>query len=324
MSDKISCPVCPHHCSLADNQTGICGARIARNGQVVPVDDGILSAIHVDPIEKKPLNHYLPGAGALSLGSFGCNLKCKGCQNDSISQVPVCRARGFKLTPEQIISEAGHHHCPVIAYTYNEPIIWAEFVQKTAAAAHAHGLKNVMVTAGYVAPESRDSLFEHIDAANVDLKGFTEDFYRSWANASLKPVLETLEYLHRKPGFWLEITTLLIPGINDDPDSLKAEFDWIAQKLGPDVPVHLSAFHPAHRAMDIPRTPVETILMAKDLAVQSGLHYIYPGNVPVPSDTRCPGCTNIVIRRFGFQTEISGMQEGICSHCGQKIAGVWN
>jgi pyruvate formate lyase activating enzyme len=324
MSDKISCPICPHHCSLAENQTGICGARIARNGQVVPVDDGILSAIHVDPIEKKPLNHYLPGCGALSLGSFGCNLKCKGCQNDSISQVPVSRARGFKLTPDQIVSEARHYRCPVIAYTYNEPIVWAEFVQKTALAAHAHGLKNVMVTAGYVAPESRDSLFEHIDAANVDLKGFTEDFYRSWANASLKPVLETLEYLHRKPGFWLEITTLLIPGINDDPDSLKAEFDWIAQKLGPDVPVHLSAFHPAHRAMDIPRTPVETILRAKDLAVQSGLHYIYPGNVPVPSDTRCPGCTNIVIRRFGFQTEISGMREGICSHCGQKIAGVWN
>ena len=317
----IHCSICPRSCLLDENQLGACGVRTARNGHSEPVDLGILSAIHVDPIEKKPMHHFYPGCGALSLGSFGCNLMCRGCQNASISR---SRAEGgFKMSPKRIVSEAVNHNCPVVAYTYNEPIVWGEFVAETAQIVRTAGLKNVMVTAGYVTPETRKWLFENIDGANVDLKGFSEDFYKTWANGSLAPVLDTLEYLHELPNFWLEITTLVIPGINDDPKMLKEEFKWIAEHLGYDVPVHLSAFHPAHRAMDIACTPENTLIKAQKLARNAGLHYIYLGNVPIESNTVCPHCGNTLIRRFGYHIEIVGLKSGKCGQCQHDIAGKW-
>lgn len=316
------CPICPRACSLEDNQVGACGVRVARDDRVVPVDHGLLSAIHVDPIEKKPMHHFYPGCGALSLGSFGCNLMCRGCQNASISR---SRAEGgFRLSPKRIVSEAINHNCPVVAYTYNEPIVWGEFVAETAQIVRAAGLKNVMVTAGYVTPETRSWLFENIDGANVDLKGFSDDFYKTWANGRLAPVLDTLEFLHNLPGFWLEITTLVVPGINDDPKMLEAEFAWIYQHLGPDVPVHLSAFHPAHKAIDIGCTPEQTLLMALRLAKDAGLHYIYLGNVPIASNTECPKCGNVLVKRFGYHTEMAGLKAGCCEKCGAKIEGRWS
>ncbi len=315
------CPICPRSCSLEEKQLGACGVREARNGCVVPVDHGLLSAIHVDPIEKKPMHHFYPGCAALSLGSFGCNLMCRGCQNASISRAHA--QGGFKLSPKRIVSEAVNHNCPVVAYTYNEPIVWGEFVAETAQTVKAAGLKNVMVTAGYVTPDTRNWLFENIDGANVDLKGFSEDFYKSWANGTLAPVLDTLEYLHNLPGFWLEITTLVIPTINDDTKQLETEFAWIYQHLGPDVPVHLSAFHPAHKAMNIECTPEQTLILAHKLAVDAGLHYVYLGNVPIASNTECPKCGNLLVKRFGYYTEMMGLKAGCCDKCGEKISGKW-
>lgn len=318
------CTICPRECDLKEGQTGACGARHAAGDKVVPVVPGILSAIHLDPIEKKPLNHFYPGTTALSLGSFGCNLFCKGCQNHEISRASAKDTSGFRMSPAQIVAQAKAYDCPTIAYTYNEPIIWAEFVEETALAAHEAHLNNVMVTAGYVHEKSREKLFAHIDAANVDLKGFTEDFYQSWTGAHLQPVLDTLEYLNRIPGFCLEITTLLIPGMNDKTSELEAEFAWIAEHLGPDIPLHLSAFHPDYKATNIPCTPIETLLNANRLAKAAGLHYVYLGNVRIASDTICPACHQTLIKRMGYMTQIVGLKDGKCSQCNHDIYGKWN
>jgi len=321
--EKTQCTLCPRGCALSEGQLGVCGVRVARGGRVVHADHGILAAIHVDPIEKKPLHHYLPGCGALSLGSFGCNLFCRGCQNDSLSRVTARNMSGFRMSPHDVVACAQKYGCPVVAYTYNEPIVWSEFMHECAEAVHEAGRKNVIVTAGYVSESARERVFDGIDAANVDLKGFTSEFYRTWAKAELEPVLETLEYLHAKPGFWLEITTLLIPGINDAAGDLEREFAWLAEKLGPDVPLHLSAFHPACQALDIPRTPTETLVRAKKMANDAGLRYVYLGNVALDADTACPQCGKTLVRRMGYRTQVSGLEHGCCAHCGTRIAGVW-
>ncbi len=318
----IQCPICPRSCTLCEGQFGACGVRTARDGKVVFAEEGMLSSIHVDPIEKKPMHHFYPGCGALSIGSFGCNLMCRGCQNDSISRAKA--EGGFRLPPKRIVAEAVNYNCPVVAYTYNEPIVWGEFVAETARYVRAAGLKNVIVTAGYATEKTREWLFENIDGANVDLKGFSDEFYKSWANGTLQPVLETLEYLHSLPDFWLEITTLIIPGINDSRQMLENEFAWIVEHLGRDVPVHLSAFHPAHKAMDIARTPAETIEMACALAHEAGLHYVYPGNVALTADTRCPQCRNVLVRRTGYRIAMAGLKGDRCELCGCKIAGRWH
>lgn len=322
--EKQACPICPNHCLLSEGQLGLCGARTMKNGQFVNAEHGLLAAIHIDPIEKKPLYHFLPSTKALSIGSFGCNLKCRGCQNDSLSRVNILQAEGFKLSPDRIVQEAIRHQCPSIAYTYNEPIVWTEFVQETALKARESGLKNVVVTAGYVTDKARETLFQNIDAANVDLKGFTEKFYKTWASGSLSPVLETLEYLHHLPNFWLEITTLLIPKINTDPAELEAEFNWIYEHLGPDVPVHLSAFHPACEAQDIPRTPQNMLLMALKLAKIAGLHFVYLGNVPLAVQTSCPECGQTLIERMAYNTKIEDLIHGKCRNCGHQIPGYWS
>ena len=320
---KATCPICPHTCSLLPGQTGICGGRTAVDGRVVESSHGLLSSIHVDPVEKKPLHHFYPGSKALSIGTFGCNLKCRGCQNASISQVHTKDGGGFYASPQEIVETAVSHQCKSVAYTYNEPIIWGEFVDETAKAVHAAGLKNIMVTAGYVTAQTREWLFSSIDAANVDLKGFSEAFYKTWAKAELGPILETLEYLHQLPGFWLEITTLLIPGINDSDQMLESEFAWIAEHLGIDVPLHLSAFFPAYKATEIPSTPFETLVRTQSLAQKAGIRYVYLGNVPDMVNTKCPNCGITLIERRGYHTQVCGMRDGRCASCNHPIAGVF-
>ena len=319
----IICELCPRACSLKPGQVGVCGARIADAQRVIPLNHGCLSAVHVDPIEKKPLYHFYPGCRALSLGGFGCNLMCRGCQNASISRARADCSDGFCMLPQDIVAHAQKYACPVIAYTYNEPIVWHEFACETAQAARETGIKNIMVTAGYVTANAREKIFAHMDAANVDLKGFTETFYRSWAKAELALVLETIEYLHHLPGFWLELTTLLIPGQNDAQADLEAEFSWIAERLGTDIPIHLSAFHPAWQAKEIPATPIETLEKALKLAKEAGLHHVYLGNVPLSSDTVCPKCGQLLISRWGYHTEIRGLKNGKCSACDSQLAGVF-
>ena len=321
---SAKCSICPRNCLIEPGKFGACGARTCIQDKIVHARPGLLSAIHVDPIEKKPLHHFLPGTSALSLGSFGCNLMCRGCQNHTISRANCHNSDGFILSPSQIIQTAREYQCPIIAYTYNEPIIWGEFVSETAKQAKEAGIRNIMVTAGYTTLDTCQWLFADIDGANVDLKGFSEDFYKTWANGSLQPVLETLEYLHKRQNFWLEITTLLIPGLNDDTPMLQKEFEWIATHLGPEVPVHLSAFHPDYKALDIPVTPIQSILNAMKIAENIGLRFVYPGNVRIGADTHCPYCHATVIRRQGYQIEMTGMDENRCTTCGQIIPGVFS
>lgn len=322
--EKVICGLCPRTCSLKPGQIGFCGARIAESGKVVPLNHGILSAIHVDPIEKKPLYHFYPGSRALSLGGFGCNLMCRGCQNASISRANANCADGFRMSPHEIVTSAKKHECPIVAYTYNEPIVWGEFACETASAAHDAGLKNIMVTAGYVTEAYREKIFSCMDAANVDLKGFSESFYRNWTKAELGPVLETIEYLHQLPDFWLELTTLLIPGQNDAQGELEAEFTWIADHLGCDVPLHLSAFHPAWKAKEIPSTPFETLERALLLAKKAGLNHVYLGNVTASVNTVCSNCGHLLISRWGYRTELRGISHGCCAFCGNRVAGVFS
>ena len=323
MEDSRICEICPHACRLREGQIGLCGGRRNEGGRVVEVNHGLLSAIHVDPVEKKPLHHFMPGSETLSLGGFGCNMHCRGCQNYTISQVCADKADGFVMTPAEIVTAAKKYQCRSVSYTYNEPIIWGEFVDESAHAVREAGLKNIMVTAGFVTDKTREWLFANMDAANVDLKGFNEEFYKSWAKAGLGPVLETLEYLHQKPGFWLEITTLLIPGINDDAKMLSDEFAWIVEHLGTDVPLHLSAFHPAHRAMDIPCTSIDSLIRAQKLAVDAGIRYVYLGNVAGMVNTVCPKCGALLIERRGYDTAVRGLKDGRCAQCDTVIPGVF-
>jgi len=279
-------------------------------------------ATHVDPIEKKPLNHYFPGERIFSLGTLGCNLRCRGCQNDSLSR-GVYEAGGPKISADRVVQAAVRSGCSMIAYTYNEPIVWAEYAMDIAEAAHAANLRNVLVSAAYIQPEALSEFIKPFDAANIDLKGFSEEFYKNWAGGSLQPVLDALEEMHRKPGFWLEITTLVIPGINDSDEMLEAEFDWIVSHLGADVPLHLSAFHPACEAMDIASTPVGTLVHAAELAKSAGIRFVYLGNVRMNADTVCPSCGATLISRAGYSVSIKALTNGRCGQCGECIPGIW-
>lgn len=319
---RWQCDLCPHGCVLKVGQTGVCHVRQADGEGIRSLVYGEPAATHVDPIEKKPLNHFFPGERIFSLGTLGCNLRCCGCQNDSLSRaayVPM----GAKVPAERIVEAAERAGCRMIAYTYNEPIVWAEYAYDIACLAKKAGMKNVLVSAGYIRPEALAWFLEPFDAANIDLKGFCEEFYRSWANAGLQPVLDAIETMHRKPGFWLELTTLVIPGINDSDEALREEFAWIVSNLGRDVPLHLSAFHPACEALEIESTPLETIERAAVLAREAGIHFVYPGNVPLETATRCAACGAELIRRFGFRTQNIGMKDGACAACGAAVPGVW-
>jgi pyruvate formate lyase activating enzyme len=323
--DRIECDQCPRHCRLREGQRGFCFVRRNEGGVLRLTTYGRSSGFAVDPIEKKPLNHFLPGSTVYSFGTAGCNLACKFCQNWGISTSRQVETLSVQATPEQIAATAQRHGCRSVAYTYNDPVIFAEYAIDTALACRELGLANVAVTAGYIEPAPRAELFSVMDAANVDLKSFSADFYRKLTGARLEVVLDTLRYLARETSVWLEITTLLIPGCNDSEAEIAAECEWIAAELGPDIPLHFTAFHPAHRMRDLPRTPLSTLERARQQALDAGLHHVYLGNVRdlAAATTWCPNCHQALLVRDGYTIVQNVLSAGSCPACGQVIPGHW-
>jgi len=322
---KVVCTLCPRECQIPEGQRGFCFVCANRGGELVLTTYGRSSGFCIDPIEKKPLAHFLPGTAVLSLGTAGCNLGCKFCQNWDISKSREMDTLTSHAGPEQIVDAAEQSGCRSIAFTYNDPVIWAEYAIDIAQAARPRGIKTVAVTAGYIGAEARAEFFNCIDAANVDLKAFSETFYRKLTQTRLKPVLDTLIYLRHETDVWFEITTLVIPGENDSPDELGAMCDWIVDKLGTDVPIHFSAFHPDFKMKDTPPTPHDTLIRARQAALDAGLRYAYVGNVHdlKNESTYCPGCGELLIERDWYNLRRYRLAGSRCSNCGHRIPGVF-
>jgi len=321
---RLQCDLCPRDCRLHEGQRGLCFVRRMQGGQMVLTTYGRSSGFCVDPIEKKPLNQFYPGTSVLSFGTAGCNLACKFCQNWDISKSREMDTLMDAATPEAIAAAAERLGCKSVAFTYNDPVIFAEYAIDTADACHAKGIQTVAVTAGYIHPEPRREFFSRIDAANVDLKAFTDDFYFKLTGAHLQPVLDTLVYLVKDTNVWTEITTLLIPGRNDSDAELEAECKWIRERLGPDVPLHFSAFHPDWKMRGVPPTPPATLSRARDIALHAGLRYVYTGNVhdEAGGSTYCPSCGETVIQRDWYDIRAYHLDaKGACAHCGTQLAG---
>jgi pyruvate formate lyase activating enzyme len=321
---RIQCDLCPRDCKLHDGQRGLCFVRAREGDRMVLTTYGRSSGFCVDPIEKKPLNHFYPGSSILSFGTAGCNLACKFCQNWDISKSREMDRLMDEASPETIARAAEELKCRSVAFTYNDPVIFAEYAMDVADACHARGVKTVAVTAGYMHAEPRREFYAKMDAANVDLKAFTEAFYFSLTGAHLQPVLDTLIYLHHETDVWLEITTLLIPGRNDSPEEIEAMTQWIARELGPDVPLHFTAFHPDYKMDDLPPTPAATLARSREIGLRNGLHYVYTGNVHDTDGgtTHCPHCGNAVIMRDWHRILNYRLTEtGACRECGGVLAG---
>jgi pyruvate formate lyase activating enzyme len=321
---RIQCDLCPRECRLMEGQRGFCFVRAREHDRLILTTYGRSSGFCVDPIEKKPLAHFFPGSSALSFGTAGCNLGCRFCQNWDISKAREFDRLTDQATPEAIADSAVRLGAESVAFTYNDPTIFAEYAIDVAQACHARGVKTVAVTAGYICPEPRRELYAVMDAANVDLKGFTEDFYSRITGAHLANVLDTLLYLKRETTVWFELTTLLIPGYNDSEGEIAEEARWIAEHLGPDVPLHFSAFHPDYRMRDVPPTPPETLRRARARAMREGLRYVYVGNVHDREGdaTYCPSCGEVVIARDWYEILDYRLDAGgRCGACGTAIAG---
>ncbi|MDX1648216.1 MAG: AmmeMemoRadiSam system radical SAM enzyme [Myxococcota bacterium] len=323
---RLQCDVCPRHCRLTEGQRGLCFVRARQGDEVVLTTYGRSSGYCVDPIEKKPLNHFLPGTPVLSFGTAGCNLTCRFCQNWDISKSREIDTLADQAPPERIARAARRLGCRSVAYTYNDPVIFLEYAVDTAIACREEGVHSVAVTAGWAGDAARRELFGHMDAANVDLKAFTDSFYRKVCSGSLAPVLETLEYVKRETDCWLEVTTLLIPGENDSEAELHEAAAWFAERLGPDVPWHFTAFHPDYRMRDKTSTPAATLTRARAIAREYGLRYVYTGNVhdEAGGSTFCPGCGAQVIGRDWYVLTAWHLDEdGACKGCGTSVAGVF-
>jgi pyruvate formate lyase activating enzyme len=322
----VQCDVCPRFCRLAEGQHGFCFVRARRDDAVVLTSYGRSSGFCVDPIEKKPLNHFLPGTPVLSFGTAGCNLGCRFCQNWDISKSRELDRLADEASPDQIAQTALQLGCRSVAYTYNDPVIFLEYAADVAEACRESGVRNVAVTAGYVCAGPRAELFGHMDAANVDLKAFTESFYRDTCFGHLEPVKETLVYLRRETRVWLEVTTLLIPGLNDSERELDELTGWIADALGPDVPVHFTAFHPDFKLVDRPPTPPGTLSRARTIAKRNGIRHAYTGNVDdlAGQSTLCAGCGQVLIGRNWYRLSTWNLTgDGRCSACGTACPGVF-
>ena len=324
---RLQCDLCPRACKLRDGQRGVCFVRGRIGDEVVLASYGRSSGFCVDPIEKKPLNHFLPGTAVLSFGTAGCNLACRFCQNWDISKSKETDTLADAASPQALAAAAAELGCRSVAFTYNDPVIFHEYAIDVADACRAAGIKAVAVTAGYVCPEPRAEFYAHMDAANVDLKAFTDEVYRHTCGGDLGAVLDTLRYLRHETTVWFEITTLVIPGLNDSDAELDAETRWIAEELGPDVPLHFTAFHPDYRLLDRPPTPATTLRRARHLALANGLRYVYTGNISDPEGggTVCPTCRSVVIGRDWYQLSryrLTG--DGRCEACGTAIAGVFD
>jgi len=327
IKDKlVQCSLCPRRCVVNPGQRGFCTVRINRDGKFYTLGYGNPVAVHIDPIEKKPFFHVSPGAPIFSLAVAGCNMRCIFCQNWQISQSKPDETMNYYLPPEEAVDEAIKHGCHFIAYTYTEPTVFYEYMLDIAKTAREKGVKNTMHSCGYINPEPLKELLKYMDAVNVDLKGFSEEIYaKIGALAELKPVLETLKAI-KKEGVWLEITCLLIPGLNDDPAQLKEMCAWIKENLGDEVPVHFSRFTPAFKLMNLPPTPLEKLEEARAIAQEAGLKYVYIGNVPghPAENTFCPNCKKMVVNRVGYDIIEVAVVKGKCKFCGYEIAGRWD
>ncbi len=325
-NSKVQCDVCPRLCQLEEGQRGLCFVRARENDQIVLTTYGRSSGFCIDPIEKKPLNHFLPGTPILSFGTAGCNLSCKFCQNWDMSKSREMDTLQQTASPQQLAEAAVQTGCRSIAYTYNDPIIFMEYAIDTAIACREFGIKSVAVTAGYIQPKPRAEFFQYMDAANVDLKAFTDHFYRKLTGSHLQPVLETLEYIQHETNTWLELTTLLIPDENDSEQELEAMTQWVVEHLGPNVPMHFSAFHPDWKMRDTPATPPATLNMARKIACKNGVRYAYTGNVhdKEGGTTFCHQCSEkLIVRDWYNITEWRMAKNGTCPACGTHCAGVF-
>lgn len=323
---RIQCDLCPRFCKLHEGQRGLCFVRGRLHDSMVLTTYGRSSGFCIDPIEKKPLNHFLPGTPVFSFGTAGCNLACKFCQNWDMSKSREIDTLADAASPQKIAETAKRMGCRSVAYTYNDPVIFHEYAIDVAKACHEVGVKSVAVTAGYVTPEPRKEFYQHMDAANVDLKAFTEDFYHRLTGGHLAPVLDTLQYLRHETSVWLEITTLLIPGHNDTDQEINELSQWIMNNLGPDVPLHFSAFHPDWKMLDVPPTPAATLKRARKLAMEKGLRYVYTGNIhdTEGGSTYCHSCGERVIERDWYVIRDWQLDDhGACRKCGTMCAGVF-
>ncbi|MFQ5851052.1 MAG: AmmeMemoRadiSam system radical SAM enzyme [Candidatus Binatia bacterium] len=319
---RILCTLCPRYCRLGKNQAGFCYIRKNINDKLYSLAYGKSTGFAIDPIEKKPLNHFLPGTSILSFGTAGCNLGCRFCQNWSISKAKLDDSQSLSASPEEVVELALKHRAPSLAFTYNDPVIWGEFAIDISRLARECGLKSVMVTAGYITPEARRDLYQYIDAANVDLKAFSEQFYHKLTFSHLDPVLDTLKWLKNETDVWFEITNLLIPGENDSPEESKQLCDWVLENLGDSVPLHFTAFHPDFKMKDKPRTPASALRRARQIALSAGVRYCYVGNVfdDEGQTTYCPSCGRALIRRSWHEILEYHLIKDCCP-CGQRIPG---
>jgi len=323
--NKILCTLCPRYCTIADGQNGFCYVRKNIGGELFSLAYNRPTGFAVDPIEKKPLNHFLPGSSILSFGTAGCNLGCKFCQNWTSSKSKIDEINSVFATPEDVISIAKKQKTPSIAYTYNDPVIFGEYLIDVSALARQENIRNVMVTAGYVDKKARKDIFKNIDAANVDLKAFSEMFYHKLTLSHLNDVLDTLVWLKNETDVWFEITTLLIPGENDSEEEIKKMCGWIITNLGDSIPLHFTAFHPSFRMNSTPVTPASTLLKARELALTAGIKYCYTGNIvnTESQTTYCPQCKQELIVRNWHSVSKNNLSGNRCSSCNTKISGVF-
>ncbi len=322
---KLQCNVCPHKCQLKVGQQGFCFVRSRQDDKIVLTTYGRSSGFCIDPIEKKPLNHFLPGTPVFSFGTAGCNLSCKFCQNWDMSKSRQMYTLADSASPEDIAVTASKYGCRSVAYTYNDPVIFLEYAVDTAISCTEKGIKNVAVTAGYINSPAREDFFKYIDATNVDLKAFTDRFYHKICGGHLKPVLETLKFLKHETNVWIELTTLLIPGENDSENELNEMTQWVVENLGPDVPMHFTAFHPDWKMLDTRPTPSSSLSKARQIALNNGVHYAYVGNVhdSMGSSTYCPNCKHLLIERDWYEIGQYNLDLNLCSKCGTKIFGLF-
>ena len=323
---RVQCDLCPRECKLHEGQQGLCFVRENRENEIVLTTYGLSSGFCIDPIEKKPLNHFLPGTPVFSFGTAGCNLACKFCQNWDISKSREVHTLADAASPEMIAKTAVEYGCKSVAFTYNDPVIFHEYAIDVAKECHKNNVKTVAVTAGYISPEPRVEFFKHMDAANVDLKAFTERFYHKITGSHLEPILETLKYIKHETDCWLETTTLIIPSENDSEKEITEMCEWVVENLGPDMPMHFSAFHPDFKMMDYPSTPPSTLTMARDIAMKAGVRYAYVGNVHNrdADSTWCHHCGELLIERDWYELGKWNLDaHGNCKNCGTKVAGIF-
>jgi len=322
-NDAVQCGLCPHGCVLTQGKTGVCRGRQNKNGALVTLGYGYPCAMHVDPIEKKPLYHFLPGSLAYSIAVAGCNLRCKNCQNYTISQVSPLETDVPYASPQQIVDEAKKSGARAMAYTYSEPTVWIEYMYDTAKLARKAGIKNVMVTSGYINPGPLADLAQYIDGMHIDLKSFDETVYRNLNAGNLRPVLDTILNA-KKSGVWVEIVNLVVPQWTDNLDMIRKMAAWIRENAGVDTPLHFSRFFPLYQLEQLYPTPEDILIKAKQVAVEEKLKYVYVGNVPdIDSNTYCPACKNMLVEREGYLVKVKGMKGANCGKCGLKIPGVW-